>query len=286
MGHYVYKYVLNGEILYIGKTDRKDVNLRLNQHGHSGDNIPEEGWSEINAAKIYYTELANEVMSDVVESELIRRYRPKYNDKKTHTKWKGLNFPEPIWIDPQLENSQKLHDEIIRLKDVLDSAENKIKELTNENKKLVLENIIANDLVKKYKKHKNDQCHECSNRYKKFQDYFEGLENQQCSNELCFGKTFDEIIEEYKTTTNPLAYKSEAYDRYGNLLCSKSIYTNTYDFLCFDFNQSGTTSKHGCLFVHRDDKTMTNYQAAQQWKNRGNNIYYPYQFQRRTDETK
>ena len=83
MGHYVYKYVLNGEIIYIGKTDRKDVNLRLNQHGHSGDNIPEEGWSEINAAKIYYTKLANEVMSDVVESELIRRYRPKYNDKKT-----------------------------------------------------------------------------------------------------------------------------------------------------------------------------------------------------------
>ena len=78
MGHYVYKYVHNNEIIYIGKNDT-DLYSRLRQHGKYGDNIPEEGWDEINNSDIFYCELPNAIMSDVVESELIRRYKPKYN---------------------------------------------------------------------------------------------------------------------------------------------------------------------------------------------------------------
>lgn len=95
LGHYVYKYVLNKEIIYIGKTDC-DLEQRLLQHGKSGDNIPEEGWVEINNSDIYYAELANSTMSDVVESELIRKYKPKYNIAKM-SDWSGLNFIEPVW---------------------------------------------------------------------------------------------------------------------------------------------------------------------------------------------
>ena len=41
MPHYVYKYVLNDEIIYIGKTGHlKD---RLAQHGTTGDNVDEHG---------------------------------------------------------------------------------------------------------------------------------------------------------------------------------------------------------------------------------------------------
>ena len=36
-------------------------------------------------------------MADVVESELIRRYKPKYNKSKT-SEWGGLLFVEPKWI--------------------------------------------------------------------------------------------------------------------------------------------------------------------------------------------
>lgn len=96
MGHYVYKYVLNGECLYIGKTDI-DLVKRLKQHGVSGDNISSEYWGLINKADIYYTELVNATMSDVVESELIRRYKPKCNKAKMGD-WSGIPFAEPPWI--------------------------------------------------------------------------------------------------------------------------------------------------------------------------------------------
>ena len=78
MGHFVYKYVYKSEVIYIGKNDTNLID-RIRQHGKFGDNIPEEGWDEINSSDIYYIELANSIMSDVVESELIRRYKPKYN---------------------------------------------------------------------------------------------------------------------------------------------------------------------------------------------------------------
>lgn len=95
MANYVYKYVLNDEVVYIGKNDT-DLYSRLNQHGKPGDNIAEDGWDEINQSTIYYIELANRTMSDVVESELIRRYKPKYNKAKM-SEWEGLPFVEPKW---------------------------------------------------------------------------------------------------------------------------------------------------------------------------------------------
>ena len=96
MGHYVYKYVLNGEILYIGKCDAQ-LETRLAQHGKTGDNIPSEAWEELKQADVFYTQLANSIMSDVVESELIRRHKPKYNKAKT-SDWSGLDFSEPSWV--------------------------------------------------------------------------------------------------------------------------------------------------------------------------------------------
>lgn len=45
---------------------------------------------------IYYIELANKTMSDIVESELIRRYKPKLNVAKM-SEWSGLEFKEPEW---------------------------------------------------------------------------------------------------------------------------------------------------------------------------------------------
>ena len=97
MGHYVYKYVLNDEIIYIGKND-SDLPTRIKQHGKPGDNIPREGWSEIRKASVFFIKLANAHMSDVVECELIRRYAPKYNIAGTRSWWSGLPFAEPEWI--------------------------------------------------------------------------------------------------------------------------------------------------------------------------------------------
>ena len=89
MGHYVYKYVQDGEIVYIGKNDT-NLETRINQHKL------EDKFKPYLNSDIYYTELANEIMSDVVESELIRRYKPKLNVAKT-SDWSGLEFVEPKW---------------------------------------------------------------------------------------------------------------------------------------------------------------------------------------------
>lgn len=109
MGHYVYKYVYEGEIIYIGKCD-KDLGQRLHAHGRKGDNISECWHEEINKADIYYTELSNSTMTDVVESELIRRYKPKCNKAKM-SDWSGLPFADPPWIkfEKPAEWSRRVH---------------------------------------------------------------------------------------------------------------------------------------------------------------------------------
>lgn len=93
--HTVYKYVYNSEIIYVGKSDGY-LPKRLGCHGRKGDNIPESAFREINDSDIYYAVLPNRIMSDVVESELIRRYKPIYNKAKK-SEWDGLMFTEPIW---------------------------------------------------------------------------------------------------------------------------------------------------------------------------------------------
>lgn len=89
MGHYVYKYVKAGEIVYIGKNDTNLAD-RIYQHKLEEKFIPYAD------ADVYYIELANAIMSDVVESELIRRYKPKLNKAKM-SDWSGIPFTEPDW---------------------------------------------------------------------------------------------------------------------------------------------------------------------------------------------
>ena len=91
---FVYKYVLNGEIIYIGKTVNLDARIR--QHARPGDNISPEAWPELRLATVFYFETPTETMADVIESELIRRHLPKWNRAKKSA-WTGLPFPEPVF---------------------------------------------------------------------------------------------------------------------------------------------------------------------------------------------
>lgn len=132
MSHFVYKYVLNGEVLYVGKTDTNSVYTRLMQHGRPGDNITPDAWDEINKADVFYTELANETMSDVVESELIHRYKPKYNIAKTHSAWSGLPFPEPVWVDAQMPKIRELMGQVAKTKEKNDALKMQVEDLRDE----------------------------------------------------------------------------------------------------------------------------------------------------------
>lgn len=44
-------------------------------------------------------------MSDVVESELIRRYKPRYNKAK-QSEWSGFDFPELKWIPFRIDGEE------------------------------------------------------------------------------------------------------------------------------------------------------------------------------------
>lgn len=79
--NYVYKYVLNGEIIYIGIT-KQALQLRINQHGRENDNIDQQYWEDINKADIYYLEFDSGLITDIVETCLINKYKPKCNKGK------------------------------------------------------------------------------------------------------------------------------------------------------------------------------------------------------------
>lgn len=88
--NYVYKYVSDGKIIYIGKCDR-EIYKRIEEHKREKKFKPFQG-----NVQIYYASVANSTMSDVVESELIRRYKPELNVAKM-SDWAGIEFVEPEW---------------------------------------------------------------------------------------------------------------------------------------------------------------------------------------------
>ena len=107
MGNYVYKYVLNDDIIYIGMTSNLDA--RIASHGRKGDNINREAWPDIKKAEVYYIKMANVVMADVVEKTLILRYKPKYNTAYMKSNWNEIPFEEPEWIRYQRPQQKKRH---------------------------------------------------------------------------------------------------------------------------------------------------------------------------------
>lgn len=92
MGHYVYKYVYNGEIVYIGKNDT-DLISRINQHKR------EKKFQPYLSSEIYYIALENRTENKVMESLLINRYKPLLNVSEKYDGF-GLNiiFDEPKWV--------------------------------------------------------------------------------------------------------------------------------------------------------------------------------------------
>lgn len=74
MGNYIYKYVLNDEIIYIGKT--KNLDSRIYQHS-----MEEKFKPHLKESVIFYFECANSVEMDLIERALINQYKPELNVK-------------------------------------------------------------------------------------------------------------------------------------------------------------------------------------------------------------
>lgn len=252
MGHYVYKYVCNNEIIYIGKNDT-DLYSRLRQHGKCGDNIPEEGWDEINNSDIFYCELPNVTMSDVVESELIRRYKPKWNKAKM-SEWCGIGFAEPEWE----RAFEKNNDKIIKEKD---SEISDLKSKLDKYKKEI-------DRLKELERYKYDYF-SLADRYEKF---ISQMNRNSISNEDTY--EFDEVCDWYKqTNSTDGVFEAIAYDSKQNIVSYKKIYIDFLGRLYFEFEQIHRKPVKGIIFWDKTDTGKKNSNVLRQWLNSGSNEY-------------
>lgn len=85
--YYVYKYIVNNEIVYIGKST--DLKNRIKQH--KSDKLKNL------KANIYYFECPNNTAMDSWEYNLINKYHPKFNIALNDKEVK-INVDEPEWI--------------------------------------------------------------------------------------------------------------------------------------------------------------------------------------------
>lgn len=98
---FLYEYIKNNEVIYIGKTTR-DINLRINEHKNKKD-LPDD-------AEIYVYKCDSEAYMNVMEILLIDEYRPKYNKDCHPMGWEKANiyFKIPCFIPLQKYNEQNV----------------------------------------------------------------------------------------------------------------------------------------------------------------------------------
>lgn len=76
MKYFVYKYVCEGDVIYVGKTD--DIHRRVVEHS-SGQGIEEKFLPYLDRSDIYFHECGNEVEMSALERLLINQHKPVLN---------------------------------------------------------------------------------------------------------------------------------------------------------------------------------------------------------------
>ena len=85
--YFIYKYVKDGEVIYLGKTKRA-LNKRINEHKKD---LPD-------GCDIYYFECESESDMNIAELFLIDKYKPLYNkDCNSSETQTSYSFAEPTW---------------------------------------------------------------------------------------------------------------------------------------------------------------------------------------------
>lgn len=271
MPSYVYKYVLDKVIIYIGIT--KDLKRRISQHGKKGDNIAETAWEDINKSDVYYAECVNINMAELIESALINKYHPKYNKAKTQ-EWSGIPFIEPIWYFYKEKNDLTydiLHAEIYQLKATIKEKDKTIHSLENhyrylqkelDNKKSTM--CLCCDVKRELKDSEYIRMEQALN----IESHDKGLINTEKGN----AKTIDEIIQDYKDGYR-IDYYSISYDGSKNIEFVKHIYS--FKQLFFDFYGKQDKKISGSIMHTRQDETISNFQTLKAWNAKGSKLYYP-----------
>ena len=111
-GHYVYKYVHNGEIVYIGKTDVSVTN-RVKEHRK------EICFRDYAGSTVFYIEVEDALEASVVERILIARYKPVLNTAGISSpKYANMDYEEPDWQCWGVDEYSVLEEDCFRLPDM------------------------------------------------------------------------------------------------------------------------------------------------------------------------
>ncbi len=113
MGHCVYKYVLDDEIIYIGKNDTELKSRVYSHETEKSDRLYRFFEKYGDKLKIYYTEVKNRLQADLLESFLIDKYKPSFNIAKNYegvcSLFKGVKEPKFREFRPKAESRSLRH---------------------------------------------------------------------------------------------------------------------------------------------------------------------------------
>lgn len=131
----IYKYVIEGRIIYIGKSD-SSVEQRIKAHSM------ENRFKPYKDAEIYVFQTANHTETTVWEKLLINKYSPKLNIIDKHDETLGIDFKEPEWTNYKEFKKKKLREK--KTNQIKKSQNKQIKELCR--KKSLLEFRLCNEM--------------------------------------------------------------------------------------------------------------------------------------------
>ncbi len=160
----VYKYVCDGEIIYIGKSDHS-IESRISGHSRESKFKP-----FLKKCKIYYAWLPNPAFTTIFETYLINKYKPILNAAMKYDKIIPFNISEPHWYEYNNKNGCVYHigDEDKYLSSQIDELER----AHNEEKILLAKQY--NKHIDELKKNQNDMIDKIKSEFsltcKKYED--------------------------------------------------------------------------------------------------------------------
>lgn len=106
---YIYRYIYNDEIIYVGKTKR-ELSQRILEHENEIKFMP-----YLSACKIQYFETVTNVEMDIAEKYYINLYSPKLNVVDMEHAVFNFKLPTPNWLDYDARSYRIIHKQLTHI---------------------------------------------------------------------------------------------------------------------------------------------------------------------------
>ena len=117
---YIYRYIYNDEIIYVGKTKR-ELSQRILEHENEIKFMP-----YLSSCKIQYFETATNVEMDIAEKYYINLYSPKLNVVDMEHAIFNFELPTPNWLDYDVISYKTVHKQMTHISSKQDEKKSKL----------------------------------------------------------------------------------------------------------------------------------------------------------------